>query len=174
MTLLINLEFICGFSGSAGTAVVTHEKASLATDGRYFNQASKQLDSNWELLKQGLEDVPTWQEWTANHSSSEKVVGVDPTVITASEARKLSEKIKKKGGKELQAVNSNLVDEVWGGARPKRPAEEIKPLSLDFTGKALSEKIEDLRKELEKKKSAGLVVSMLDEVAWLYNLRGNE
>lgn len=56
-------EHICGFSGSAGTAVITLEKAALATDGRYFNQASKQLDSNWLLLKQGLEDVPTWQEW---------------------------------------------------------------------------------------------------------------
>lgn len=56
-------EHISGFSGSAGTAVVTLEKAALATDGRYFNQASKQLDSNWVLLKQGLEDVPTWQDW---------------------------------------------------------------------------------------------------------------
>lgn len=55
--------FISGFSGSAGTAVVTHDKAALATDGRYFNQAEKQLDTNWELLKQGLTDVPTWQEW---------------------------------------------------------------------------------------------------------------
>jgi hypothetical protein len=58
-------EYICGFSGSAGTAVITLEKASLATDGRYFNQASKQLDTNWTLLKQGMEDVPTWQEWYA-------------------------------------------------------------------------------------------------------------
>ena len=57
------IEYICGFSGSAGTAVVTLEKAALATDGRYFNQASKQLDTNWHLLKQGMEDVPTWQEW---------------------------------------------------------------------------------------------------------------
>jgi hypothetical protein len=60
-------EHICGFSGSAGTAVITLEKAALATDGRYFNQASKQLDSNWQLLKQGLEDVPTWQDWFALH-----------------------------------------------------------------------------------------------------------
>ena len=56
-------EYICGFSGSAGTAVITLDKAALATDGRYFNQAAKQLDHNWSLLKQGLEDVPTWQEW---------------------------------------------------------------------------------------------------------------
>lgn len=56
-------EHISGFSGSAGTAVITSDKAALATDGRYFNQAAKQLDNNWTLLKQGLEDVPTWQEW---------------------------------------------------------------------------------------------------------------
>ena len=61
--LLHILEHISGFSGSAGTAVITLDEAALSTDGRYFNQASKQLDSNWHLLKQGLEDVPTWQEW---------------------------------------------------------------------------------------------------------------
>lgn len=57
----------------------------MATDGRYFNQASKQLDSNWKLLKQGLDDVPTWQEWAAEHSAGGKMVGVDPTVIAARE-----------------------------------------------------------------------------------------
>jgi hypothetical protein len=60
---LTSIEFISGFSGSAGTAIISMDKAALATDGRYFNQAAKQLDSNWLLLKQGLEDVPTWQEW---------------------------------------------------------------------------------------------------------------
>jgi Xaa-Pro aminopeptidase len=62
-TCSLRTAYISGFSGSAGTAVVTHEKAALATDGRYFNQAEKQLDPNWELLKQGLTDVPTWQDW---------------------------------------------------------------------------------------------------------------
>lgn len=61
---LMIIEYICGFTGSAGTAIVTLDKAAMATDGRYFNQASKQLDENWELLKQGIEDVPTWQEWS--------------------------------------------------------------------------------------------------------------
>ena len=55
--------FISGFTGSAGCAVITHDKAALSTDGRYFNQAAHQLDENWELLKQGLPDVPTWQDW---------------------------------------------------------------------------------------------------------------
>lgn len=74
----------------------------------------------------------------------------------------------------LHPVKPNFVDLVWGSDRPDRPEQSIKPLSLEFTGKPLGEKIEDLRKELETKKSAGLVISMLDEVAWLYNLRGNE
>ncbi|KAL8683740.1 MAG: hypothetical protein Q9186_000374 [Xanthomendoza sp. 1 TL-2023] len=167
-------EFISGFSGSAGTAVITSEKAALATDGRYFNQASKQLDSNWHLLKQGLEDVPTWQEWTAEQSECHKTVGVDPTVITAPEARKLSEKIKKKGGAQLLGVKANLVDLVWGDKRPPRPNEKVSVLDIKYAGKKFEEKIEDLRKDLDKKKSAGLIVSMLDEIAWLYNLRGND
>ncbi|KAL2052315.1 hypothetical protein ABVK25_007474 [Lepraria finkii] len=167
-------EQICGFSGSAGTAVVTLDKAALATDGRYFNQASKQLDSNWELLKQGLEDVPTWQEWTADQSEGSKTVGVDPTVITAPDARNLEGKIKKKGGAALVGVKTNLVDVIWGDKRPPRPKEKVKVLPMKFAGKKFEDKIDDLRKELEKKKSAGLIVSMLDEVAWLYNLRGND
>ena len=167
-------EFISGFSGSAGTAVITLEKAALATDGRYFNQASKQLDKNWELLKQGMEDVPTWQEWTADQSEGGKNVGVDATLLTASDAKKLKEKIKKKGGGELVGSTTNLVDTVWGKDKPARPNEKVKVHLIKFSGKESKDKIEDLRKDFEKKKSAGLVVSMLDEIAWLFNLRGND
>lgn len=172
--VLTNVAFICGFTGSAGTAVITHEKAALATDGRYFNQASKQLDSNWELLKQGLTDVPTWQEWTADRSEGGKIVGVDPAVITASESRKLSEKVKKKGGKELKPIKLNLVDSVWGKSRPSRPSEKVRVLGVKFAGKSFQDKLVDLRKEIEKKKGAGLIISMLDDTAWLFNLRGND
>ncbi|KAL8635988.1 MAG: hypothetical protein Q9228_006571 [Teloschistes exilis] len=167
-------KFISGFSGSAGTAVITNEKAALATDGRYFNQASKQLDSNWHLLKQGLEDVPTWQEWTAEQSEGNHSVGVDPRLITAPQARKLAEKIKKKGGASLVGIKENLVDLVWGDEQPSRPNEKVSVLDLKYAGKKFEEKIEDLRKELDKKKSAGLIISMLDEIAWLFNLRGND
>ncbi|EHL01672.1 putative Xaa-pro aminopeptidase P [Glarea lozoyensis 74030] len=167
-------EFISGFSGSAGCAVITHELAALATDGRYFNQAAKQLDGNWLLLKQGLQDVPTWQEWSAEQSEGGKLVSVDPTVISAPDARKLSEKIKKKGGQELVAVEDNLVDIVWGNDRPAKPSEPIKILAPQFAGKDLKKKLEDLRKELDKKKSSGFIVSMLDEIAWLFNMRGND
>ncbi|KAK5116794.1 hypothetical protein LTR62_007468 [Meristemomyces frigidus] len=172
-------EFISGFSGSAGTAVITHDKAALATDGRYFNQAGKQLDSNWELLKQGLQDVPTWQEWTidraaANDDHSGLTVGVDPTTITAPDGRKLGEKIKKKGGKGLVGIAENLIDQVWAKQKPARPNNAAKVLGLESAGKPYPEKIEELRKELDKKKAAGFVVSMLDEIAWLFNLRGSD
>lgn len=165
--------YISGFTGSAGYAVVTQEKAALSTDGRYFNQAEKQLDSNWELLKQGIQDVPTIQEWTVDQVEGGKVVGVDPSVVTAADARKLADKIKKKGG-EYKAIDENLVDLVWGADRPARPSEKVLVQPLEYSGKSFDDKIDDLRKELEKRKSLGFVVSMLDETAWLLNLRGND
>ncbi|PSR94591.1 putative Xaa-Pro aminopeptidase P [Coniella lustricola] len=167
-------EFISGFSGSAGCAVITHEKASLATDGRYFNQASKQLDNNWTLLKQGLQDVPTWQDWSAVESAGGKTVGVDPTLLTSSTAEKLSADIKKRGGFDLVAVDENLVDKVWGQSRPSRPNEPVKLLPHKYSGKDTKDKLVDLRKELAKKNLSCFVVSMLDEIAWLFNLRGND
>ncbi|KAI1618348.1 X-Pro aminopeptidase [Exophiala viscosa] len=166
-------EYICGFTGSAGTAVITLDKAALATDGRYFNQASKQLDSNWLLLKQGMEDVPTWQEWTTEQAEGGKTVGVDPTVITASDARKLSETLKKKSQATLVGVSDNLVDKIWKD-RPSRPAEKVIVLDEKYAGKSYKEKLDELRKDIKKKKAAGMVISMLDEIAWLFNLRGND
>ncbi|KAI0431509.1 aminopeptidase-like protein [Xylaria sp. FL1042] len=166
--------FISGFTGSAGCAVVTHDKAALATDGRYFNQASKQLDDNWLLLKQGIQDVPTWQEWSAEQAEGGKAVAVDPTLLTSGAAEKLSEKIQKSGGKELEAIAENLVDLVWGSDKPARPSEPVTILDEKFAGKDVKTKLEELRKELEKKKSLAFVVSMLDEIAWLFNLRGND
>ncbi|KAI5278474.1 hypothetical protein KEM54_004588 [Ascosphaera aggregata] len=76
-------EFISGFTGSAGLAVVTLDKAALETDGRYFNQASQELDSNWLLLKRGMKDVPPWADWTADETKDGKIVGLDPTLVTA-------------------------------------------------------------------------------------------
>ncbi|KAI1322817.1 aminopeptidase-like protein [Xylariaceae sp. FL0255] len=166
--------FISGFTGSAGCAVITHDKAALATDGRYFNQADKQLDDNWTLLKQGIQDVPTWQEWSAEQAEGGKVVAVDPTLLTSGVAKKLSEKIQKSGGKELEPVAENLVDLVWASERPARPKEPVKVLDEKFAGKDVKTKLEELRKELEKKKSLGFIISMLDEIAWLFNLRGND
>ncbi|KAE8161693.1 hypothetical protein BDV40DRAFT_289067 [Aspergillus tamarii] len=166
-------EFISGFSGSAGTAIVSLSKAALSTDGRYFNQASKQLDNNWQLLKRGVEGFPTWQEWTTEQAEGGKVVGVDPALITASGARSLSETLKKNGS-TLVGVQQNLVDLVWGKDRPAPPREKVRVHPEKYAGKSFQEKISELRKELESRKSAGFIVSMLDEIAWLLNLRGND
>ncbi|KAL7787012.1 X-prolyl aminopeptidase [Trichoderma ceciliae] len=167
-------EFISGFTGSAGCAVITETAAALATDGRYFNQATQQLDENWTLLKQGLQDVPTWQEWAAEQSAGGKTVAVDSTLITGSAAKKLAEKIRKSGGSDLVPLDVNLVDKVWADDRPARPQQRITVLSERFAGKSVQSKLSDLYAELEKKRSPGVFISMLDEVAWLFNLRGND
>lgn len=117
--------------------------------------------------------MPTIQEWTADQVEGGKVVGVDPSVVTAPDARKLADKIKKKGG-EYKAVSENLVDLVWASERPSRPVEPVIVQPLEFSGKSFTDKLDDLRKELEKRKALGFVVSGLDEIAWLYNLRGSE
>lgn len=129
------------------------------------------------LLKQGLQDVPTWQDWAAEQAAEgagKKIVGADSTTLTAPDARKLADRIKKKGGKDFVAVKDNLVDQVWDKERPSRPNEPVKVHGQEYAGKAFEDKIEELRKELDKKKAAGFVVSMLDEIAWLFNLRGND
>jgi Xaa-Pro aminopeptidase len=154
--------------------VVTHDKAALATDGRYFNQAAKQLDSNWHLLKTGMQDVPTWQDWAAEEASGGKTVGVDPALISSSVAEKLDETVKQNGGAGLKAVSENLIDLVWGDARPARSNNPVVLLPLKYAGKDTATKLSELRKELEKKKAAGFVLSMLDEIAWLFNLRGSD
>ncbi|KAH6604100.1 hypothetical protein Trco_007546 [Trichoderma cornu-damae] len=167
-------EFISGFTGSAGCAVITENSAALATDGRYFNQATQQLDGNWTLLKQGLQDVPTWQEWAAEQSAGGKTVAVDSTLITGSAAKKLAEKIRKSGGSDLVPLDVNLVDLVWADDRPSRPQQRIAVLTENFAGKSVQNKLSDLYAELEKKRSPGVFISMLDEVAWLFNLRGSD
>ncbi|PHH78616.1 hypothetical protein CDD80_6587 [Ophiocordyceps camponoti-rufipedis] len=167
-------EFISGFTGSAGWAIVTRNAAALATDGRYFNQACHELDDNWKLLKQGLQDVPTWQEWAAEQSSGGKVVAVDPELITGLVAKKLSDQIRKAGGAELLPLAENLIDIIWAHDRPPRPCRTVTVLPDEFTGKSVRSKVTELRHELAKKNCPGFFISMLDEVAWLFNLRGSD
>lgn len=121
-----------------------------------------------------MQDVPTWQEWSADQSEGLKVVGVDPTLLTSSTAEKLAESIKRKGGLDLTAVTENLVDIVWASGKPPRPNEPVKLLHQKYAGKDTRTKLEELRKELKKKNLDCFVVSMLDEIAWLFNLRGND
>jgi Xaa-Pro aminopeptidase len=126
------------------------------------------------LLKQGLQDVPTWQEWAASKSAGGKTVAVDPSLLPGSAAKKLSDQVRKAGGAELIPLDDNLVDMAWVGCRPDQPRQPISVLPDEFAGKPVTAKLEELRLELAKKNCPGFFVSMLDEIAWLFNLRGKD
>ncbi|KAI0646631.1 Creatinase/aminopeptidase [Trametes meyenii] len=164
--------FISGFTGSAGTAIITPGDAYLFTDGRYFLQAANQLDQNWTLMKQGLPDVPTWQDFLSKNLEKRTRIGVDPTLIAASDADGIQKALEPKES-ELISLPKNLVDLVWPG-RPTRPANKVFPLDVKHSGQSHLEKLKNLREELQKKQAKATVVNMLDEVAWLFNLRGSD
>ncbi|KAJ7199231.1 peptidase M24, structural domain-containing protein [Mycena pura] len=163
--------FISGFNGSAGFAVITRDKALLFTDGRYFLQAEQQLDENWTLMKQGLPDVPTWQEFLSKDLEASSCIGIDPTLISAADADALTTALKPKGS-ELVSFRKNPIDSIWADDRPPRPKSRVLPLDIKYSGESHLDKIKRLREVLSKKEAKALVVSMLDEVAWLFNLRG--
>lgn len=156
--------FISGFTGSAGTAIVTKDKAYLFTDGRYFLQAEQQLDKNWTLMKQGLPNVPTWREFIKKNVLKSDRVGIDPELIAAADAKSFSE--------TSFSFTENLVDKVWGSDRPARPKSHVFPLEIKYSGELHTDKLSKLRDGLRKKEVQALIVTMLDEVAWLFNLRG--
>ncbi|KAJ1855222.1 hypothetical protein GGH12_003199 [Coemansia sp. RSA 1822] len=165
--------FISGFDGSAGCAVVTADQASMFTDGRYFLQARQQMDDNWTLMKWGIAGVPSWQEYVTDHLPAGTRVGIDPTLITAEQGAKLREALQAKSG-DLVAISDNLVDAVWGSARPVRPEDPAFVLDVKYAGETHSDKIARVREQLERDNVRGLVVTALDELAWLFNLRGSD
>ncbi|CAB62423.3 iron responsive transcriptional regulator, peptidase family [Schizosaccharomyces pombe] len=164
--------FISGFDGSAGCAVIGETSAALFTDGRYFNQASQQLDENWTLMKQGFTGVPTWEEYCTQMTKCNEKVGIDSSLITFPAAKALRESLFLKSGAVLVGDHDNLVDIVWGASRPKEPLEKLIVQEIKYAGLGVDEKLHNLREAMKEQKIEAFVVSMLDEVAWLYNLRG--
>ncbi|KAM9892278.1 hypothetical protein OXX79_010132 [Metschnikowia pulcherrima] len=192
-------SFISGFSGSAGTCIITRDicsmndvpegLAALSTDGRYFSQANDELDFNWTLLKQGAKDMPTWEKWAVQQAvqlsldSGKKVnIGVDPKLISFLLYEKLASVIQDETrGKpavqvELVPIKENLIDQIWPQFEEIPPASDsiIKTLDVKFAGEESSAKIQRVSKIVEKNKTHGLIVSALDEIAWLLNLRGSD
>lgn len=166
--------FISGFTGSAGTAVVTKDKAALWTDGRYFLQAEKQLSSNWVLMRAGNTGVPTTSEWLSDVLAPGCRIGIDPFLFSFDAAEELKEAISKKNHKLVYLYDLNLVDEIWKESRPTPPNKPIRVHDLKYAGVDVSSKLASLRSELSGFGSSSIVVSMLDEIAWLLNLRGND
>ncbi|XP_047179946.1 aminopeptidase P2 isoform X2 [Vigna umbellata] len=166
--------YISGFTGSAGTAVVTKDKAALWTDGRYFLQAEKQLNSNWILMRAGNSGVPTAGEWLNEVLAPGGRVGIDPFLFTWDAAEELKGVISKKDHELVYLYNSNLVDEIWKESRPKPPNNPVRVHDLKYAGLDVASKLSSLRSELVNAGSSAIVISMLDEIAWLLNLRGND
>jgi len=169
-------EAMSGFSGSAGTAIITHNQALMWTDGRYHLQATKEMDSNWTLMKDGLVETPSQADWLCTSLGSGNV-GVDPMLMSATAWATLSDRLDS-SGLQLVPVQTNLVDLAWAmdvtSPQPDRPENTVFPLELQFTGRSWQDKVEEVRSNLVEKGASALILSALDDVAWMLNLRGTD
>ncbi|XP_048512952.1 xaa-Pro aminopeptidase 1 isoform X2 [Athalia rosae] len=167
-------EFITGFFGSFGEAVITLDKAVFWTDGRYHIQADQQLSCDWTLMKLGNENVATLSEWLAHEfgsDSKETRIGADPTLIPAFVWENWQYDLLNTSVK-LVAVRNNLIDTIWQVGRPPYNANPAFVLEDEYAGRPWQEKIQSVRREMEVAGADALVVTALDEIAWLFNIRG--
>jgi Xaa-Pro aminopeptidase len=165
-------KWISGFTGSAGTAVVTLDKAGLWTDSRYFLQAEEELaGSGFVLFKDRLPGTISIIDWLKNELSDGDRVGIDGNVYPAKEALKLQS--------ELEPENIKLVsdddpfDEIWSD-RPSLPKNTISLYPVELAGESAGRKIERVLAEAGKAESDSVWISTLDTIAWLFNIRGND
>lgn len=165
-------RFLSGFTGSAGSLVVTADKALLWTDSRYFIQAADQLaGTEIALMKDGLADTRTIEDYLVNALSPGQTVGIDGMLFSANAAANLANQLGKHG------INLNTdfdaVDYVWAD-RPALPADKVKVHPLQHNGESSTSKINRICAEIRKQGADAAFISPLDEIAWLLNLRGND
>ncbi len=164
--------FITGFTGSAGTAVIAQDAAYLWTDGRYFIQAAEQLqDTTVTLMKMGQEGVPTVKQFLLDHLKEGQVLGFDGRTVPASTGRELQQKLAAKG--VSVRYQQDLIAEIWDD-RPALSAEPVYELDVQYTGKSRAEKCAAVRKEMAESGADTLVLTSLDDIAWLLNIRGGD
>lgn len=165
-------EWLSGFDGSAGTVVVTMDRALLWTDSRYWLAAEKSLEGTGiELMKDGLAGVPSITEWLCANMREGDYVGVDGTVCSIVEATTWRGALGKCG--VLLDVANDPFDSLWEG-RPSLPLGEAQIMPDEVAGESAASKIARLRAMLKAEGADGMLVTMLDEVAWLTNLRGSD
>lgn len=165
-------KYMTGFTGSAGTAVVMADMAGLWTDGRYFIQAEQQLrGSTVTLFKMGEPGVPTVHEFLENHLGEGQCLGFDGRTVSAKEAEELKKKLGKKG--VTLACTEDLVGEIWTD-RPPLSCEPVKELDVKWAGKSRSEKCGEIRKAMKEKGADVFLLTSLDDIAWLLNIRGGD
>ncbi len=168
-------EFISGFNGSAGTAVVTLDEAALWTDSRYFIAAAGQLaGTEFVLMKYGLDTTPSITEWLGRKLavSGGTVVGIDGMVNSVSVAETLIGELRMQGGITVR-TNFDPLDVIWTD-RPPVPEDKVEIHPLEYAGETTDAKLAGIRKELKRLHAGGILVSALDDVAWILNLRGND
>ncbi|SBW04586.1 aminopeptidase P family protein [uncultured Dysgonomonas sp.] len=165
-------EWISGFTGSAGTVVVTREKAGLWTDSRYFLQAASELDGTGiDLFKDGLPQTPAIDEWLASELGKGDYVGIDGNVYAAKEAFSLTHKLNIKG---LHLISDyDPFDTIWHD-RPEIPKNPFFVLPEKYTGEPARKKIARICDSVEKNGAESLLVASLDTIAWIFNIRGND
>ena len=165
-------EYISGFEGSAGTVVVTMEEAGLWTDGRYFIQAEQELQgSDIKLFKMGVEDVPTIEEYLIEKMPKNSILGFDGKVMSAKEGKDLEDKLSFKN--ISIKFDKDLVDMIWE-ERTSLPQNKAFLLGTEYSGVSFSEKLKRVREELKKQKATMNILTTLDDVAWLFNIRGRD
>ena len=165
-------EYMSGFTGSAGTLVVLPDQAALWTDGRYFLQAAEQLKgSQITLMRSGQPGVFSIEEYLQKHLQEKAGVGFDGRTVTRRFVNLIREKTDEKqvtfDGRE------DLVGKVWEG-RPALSKEPVWELDMRYAGKSRVDKIQEVRMEMQEKQADYLLLTALDEIAWLFNLRGND
>ena len=163
--------WISGFTGSAGTAVVSLAKAGLWTDSRYFLQGSEQLDgSGIDLMKQGLPETPDIISWLSTELKSGERVGVNAQMFSVNGFASMKADLIKAG---IELVSVDLLEDVWK-ERPPIPLNPFFVFDIKYCGKTASEKLKLLRAEMKKARADVFVMSALDDIAWLFNIRGND
>lgn len=168
-------EWISGFNGSAGTAVVTMKSAALWTDSRYFLAAEEQLEgTEYQLMRLKMEGTPTIAEWLGkelqNVQSPE--VGLDGMVNSYNYVKDLIYSLRKLGGITLR-TNLDPLEQIWEN-RPSLPANPVEIQPLEYAGETLASKVVRIRKSLRELHADGMLVSALDDIAWTLNLRGTD
>ena len=168
-------EWISGFNGSAGTAVVTMKSAALWTDSRYFLAAEEQLEgTEYQLMKLKMEGTPTIAEWLGKELQDVQSpeVGLDGMVNSYNYVKDLSCSLRKFGGITLR-TNLDPLEQVWEN-RPSLPANPVEIQPLEYAGETLASKVARIRKALRELHADGMLVSALDDIAWTLNLRGTD
>lgn len=168
-------EWISGFNGSAGTAVVTMKSAALWTDSRYFLAAEEQLeDTEYQLMRLKMEGTPTIAEWLGKELQDVQSpeVGLDGMVNSYNYVKDLSYSLRKLGGITLR-TNLDPLELIWEN-RPSLPANPVEIQPLEYAGETLASKVVRIRKSLRELHADGMLVSALDDIAWTLNLRGTD